>query len=114
MEGELIDSQIDGRVVIEAGARLERTTVRGPAMIGAGRRLRDCYIGPYTAIGEGCADHRRRRSSTRSCSPGRPCAISTGAWSPRCSGATSPCAAASASRGRTASWSGDNSDISIL
>ncbi len=55
MDGELIDSQVDGRVVIEAGARLERTTVRGPAVIGAGARLRDCYIGPYTAIGEDCA-----------------------------------------------------------
>jgi glucose-1-phosphate thymidylyltransferase len=54
MEGELIDSQVDGRVVIEAGARLERSTVRGPAIIGAGARLTDCYIGPYTAIGEGC------------------------------------------------------------
>ncbi len=54
MEGELIDSQVDGRVVIEAGARLERSTVRGPAVIGAGARLTDCYVGPYTAIGEGC------------------------------------------------------------
>jgi glucose-1-phosphate thymidylyltransferase len=54
VEGELIDSQVDGRVVIEAGARLERTTVRGPAIIGAGARLSDCYIGPYTAIGEEC------------------------------------------------------------
>ncbi len=54
-EGELIDSQVDGRVVIEPGARLERTTVRGPAVIGAGARLRDCYIGPYTAIGENCS-----------------------------------------------------------
>jgi glucose-1-phosphate thymidylyltransferase len=54
IEGELIDSQVDGRVVIEAGARLEKTTVRGPAVIGAGAQLRDCYIGPYTAIGEGC------------------------------------------------------------
>ncbi len=54
VEGELIDSRVDGRVVIERGARLERTTVRGPAVIGAGARLRDCYIGPYTAIGEQC------------------------------------------------------------
>jgi glucose-1-phosphate thymidylyltransferase len=54
-EGELIDSQVDGRVVIEAGARLESTTVRGPAVIGAGAQLKDCYIGPYTAIGENCS-----------------------------------------------------------
>jgi len=54
IEGELLDSQVDGRVVIEAGARLERTTVRGPAIIGAGSHLRDCYVGPYTAIGERC------------------------------------------------------------
>ena len=54
VQGELIDSQVDGRVVIEPGARLERTTVRGPAIVGAGAQLRDCYIGPYTAIGESC------------------------------------------------------------
>jgi glucose-1-phosphate thymidylyltransferase len=55
VEGELIDSQVEGRVVVEHGARLERTRVRGPAVIGAGARLHDCYIGPYTAVGEGCA-----------------------------------------------------------
>jgi glucose-1-phosphate thymidylyltransferase len=54
-EGTLVDSQVDGRVVIEAGARLERSAVRGPAVIGAGATLTDCYVGPYTAIGEGCA-----------------------------------------------------------
>ena len=57
VEGELVDSQIDGRVVIEAGARLERTAVRGPAIIGAGAQLTDCYVGPYTAIGERCTIH---------------------------------------------------------
>jgi glucose-1-phosphate thymidylyltransferase len=55
VEGELIDSQVEGRVVIEPGAKLERATVRGPAIIGAGAVLTDCYIGPYTAIGEDCA-----------------------------------------------------------
>ena len=54
VDGELIESQVDGRVIVEAGARLERTNVRGPAIIGAGAVLRDCYIGPYTAIGERC------------------------------------------------------------
>jgi glucose-1-phosphate thymidylyltransferase len=58
VDGELVDSQIDGRVVVEEGARLERTVVRGPAVIGAGARLTNCYIGPYTAIGEGCIIER--------------------------------------------------------
>jgi glucose-1-phosphate thymidylyltransferase len=53
--GKLVGSQIDGRVVIESGARLERSTVRGPAIIGAGATLIDCYVGPYTAVGEGCS-----------------------------------------------------------
>ncbi len=58
LDGELIDSQVDGRVAIEAGARLERCTVRGPAVIGARARLTDCYIGPYTAVGEDCVIER--------------------------------------------------------
>jgi glucose-1-phosphate thymidylyltransferase len=50
VEGEVIDSQVEGRVIIEAGARLERSTVRGPTIIGAGSRIIDSYIGPYSAI----------------------------------------------------------------
>ena len=57
-DGELISTSVEGRVVIEAGARLERATVRGPAIIGAGAQLLDCYIGPYTAIGENCVVER--------------------------------------------------------
>src|SRR6202008_347765 len=53
VEGELIDSRVEGRVAIEPGARLERVTVRGPAIIGRDARLTDAYIGPYTAIGDG-------------------------------------------------------------
>jgi glucose-1-phosphate thymidylyltransferase len=52
LEGELVDSRVEGRVVIEPGVRLERATVRGPAIIGAGSRIVDAYIGPYSAIGE--------------------------------------------------------------
>jgi glucose-1-phosphate thymidylyltransferase len=52
VEGELIDSRVEGRVVIADGARLERATVRGPAIVGRGTRITDAYIGPYTAIGD--------------------------------------------------------------
>jgi glucose-1-phosphate thymidylyltransferase len=51
IDGELDnESRVEGRVVIEEGAKLERTVVRGPAIIGAGARISDSYIGPYTAI----------------------------------------------------------------
>jgi glucose-1-phosphate thymidylyltransferase len=51
IDGELDDeSRVEGRVAIEAGAKLERTIVRGPAIIGVGAKLSDSYIGPYTAI----------------------------------------------------------------
>jgi glucose-1-phosphate thymidylyltransferase len=57
-DGELIDSSVEGRVVIEAGAQLTRCVVRGPAVIGAGAKLVDAYIGPYTAIGAAVAVER--------------------------------------------------------
>jgi glucose-1-phosphate thymidylyltransferase len=52
MDGELVESRVEGRVVVEQGALLERSTVRGPAVIGAGSRIVDAYVGPYTAIGD--------------------------------------------------------------
>ena len=55
VEGTLDDqSDVDGRVVVEAGAVLVNSHVRGPAIIGAGTTLTNSYIGPYTAIAPGC------------------------------------------------------------
>src|SRR5947208_3237300 len=53
VDGKLADSRVEGRVVVEAGALLERSLVRGPAIIGAGARITDAYIGPYTSIDAG-------------------------------------------------------------
>jgi len=44
------DSLIDGRVVIEAGAVIINSTVRGPAIIGERTRVVNSYIGPFTSI----------------------------------------------------------------
>lgn len=55
VDGELDErSQVDGRVVVEAGATLVNSHVRGPAIIGAGTRLENVYVGPFTAIASGC------------------------------------------------------------
>jgi glucose-1-phosphate thymidylyltransferase len=44
------DSLIDGRVVIEAGAQIINSTVRGPAIIGERTRVVNSYIGPFTSV----------------------------------------------------------------
>jgi glucose-1-phosphate thymidylyltransferase len=47
-------SEIDGRVVLESGASVINSHVRGPAVIGSGTVIEDSYIGPFTAIAAGC------------------------------------------------------------
>jgi glucose-1-phosphate thymidylyltransferase len=47
-------SRVEGRVVVEQGAVLVDSHVRGPAIIGAGARVTGSYIGPFTAVGEDC------------------------------------------------------------
>ena len=48
-------SSVVGRVVVEAGARLVRSTVRGPAIIGRDTVLTDTYVGPFTSVYHSCA-----------------------------------------------------------
>ncbi len=44
------ESRIEGKVVIEPGAVVERSVVRGPAIIGRGARIIHAYVGPFTSI----------------------------------------------------------------
>jgi glucose-1-phosphate thymidylyltransferase len=45
------ETNIEGRVVISPSASVSRSTIRGPAVIGAEALVEDSFIGPYTSIG---------------------------------------------------------------
>jgi len=53
VRGEVELSDLVGDVVIEPGAVVRRSTVFGPALIRAGCRVEDAYVGPFTTLGEG-------------------------------------------------------------
>jgi glucose-1-phosphate thymidylyltransferase len=44
------DSRVEGKVVIEDGATVERSVIRGPAIIGRGAQIVHAYVGPFTSI----------------------------------------------------------------
>jgi glucose-1-phosphate thymidylyltransferase len=46
-------SQVDGKVVVEKGAVVEDSVIRGPVVIGAGARILRAYVGPFTSIAPG-------------------------------------------------------------
>jgi glucose-1-phosphate thymidylyltransferase len=52
VEGTVDDaSRLEGKVVVEPGAIIEDSVVRGPAIVGSGARLMHAYVGPFTSIG---------------------------------------------------------------
>jgi len=55
IDGHVDDrSRVERRVIIEEGAEIVGSVVRGPAIIGARTRLVDTYVGPYTSIAADC------------------------------------------------------------
>ncbi|PWI18439.1 glucose-1-phosphate thymidylyltransferase [Streptomyces sp. Act143] len=48
------DSEIIGRVRVEAGAQVSGSRIVGPVIIGAGSVVSDAYIGPFTSVSEDC------------------------------------------------------------
>jgi glucose-1-phosphate thymidylyltransferase len=53
--GTIEDSEVEGRVVLEPGAMVRRSKIRGPAIIGRDTEVIDSYIGPYTSIYHSCS-----------------------------------------------------------
>lgn len=51
-QGTLIDTIVNGRVRIEAGAVIEKSVIRGPVVIGKNARISRSFIGPFSSIGE--------------------------------------------------------------
>ncbi|MCI2975443.1 MAG: glucose-1-phosphate thymidylyltransferase [Ferrimicrobium sp.] len=52
--GEVLDSKVEGPVLIEPGAKIIDSIIRGPAVIGRGVTLRSSYVGPFSSIGDRC------------------------------------------------------------
>lgn len=48
------ESEIIGRVRIEAGAKVAGSRIVGPAIIGRNSVISDAYVGPYTSVSENC------------------------------------------------------------
>jgi glucose-1-phosphate thymidylyltransferase len=57
-----------GAVILEESATLDYSSVRGPAIIGAGAFIADSYIGPYTSIGDGVVIEASEIESSIVCS----------------------------------------------
>ena len=51
MEGQVDkDSQVNGKVTIERGAKVKNSVIRGPAIIGEESEIINSYIGPFTSV----------------------------------------------------------------
>jgi len=48
------ESDVAGKVVVEDGAKVIGSQIRGPAIIGADCVVEHSYIGPFTSLGRRC------------------------------------------------------------
>ena len=52
INGETINTKIEGRVTIQNGTKIINSTIRGPTIIGQNCHIENSFIGPYTSIGD--------------------------------------------------------------
>jgi glucose-1-phosphate thymidylyltransferase len=52
IEGEIINSDVEGRVAIDKDTKVINSTIRGPTVIGRGCYIENAFIGPFTSIGD--------------------------------------------------------------
>jgi glucose-1-phosphate thymidylyltransferase len=50
-------SQILGKVIVEEGAEIRNSVIRGPVIIGRNAKIVNAYVGPFTAIDHDCVIH---------------------------------------------------------
>jgi glucose-1-phosphate thymidylyltransferase len=54
IDGSIENSEVRGRVRIEAGVTIRNSIVKGPCIIGYNTIIENSYIGPYTSVGKEC------------------------------------------------------------
>jgi glucose-1-phosphate thymidylyltransferase len=52
VEGEVVNSTLEGRVKIEASSKAINSTIRGPCIIGKNVLVENSFVGPYTSVGD--------------------------------------------------------------
>uniref|UniRef100_A0A7C4S5F2 Bifunctional protein GlmU n=1 Tax=Geoglobus ahangari TaxID=113653 RepID=A0A7C4S5F2_9EURY len=51
IEGEIVNSKIEGRIEIGRGTKVLNSVIRGPSIVGENCMIENSYIGPYTSVG---------------------------------------------------------------
>jgi glucose-1-phosphate thymidylyltransferase len=52
VQGEVVNSTLEGRVKIEASSKAINSTIRGPCIIGKNVLVENSFVGPYTSVGD--------------------------------------------------------------
>ncbi len=54
IEGDIDESNVEGRITLGEGSVIENSIIRGPIFIGKNVKISNAYVGPFTAISDNC------------------------------------------------------------